>query len=101
MRTMKLLDLLQMPDILILDCHSDTVEWCEQGGVLHLYRPTSDEPSHSLNNPDVILKQEGDGLVFSLIDNDDTESWFTLHLYKPLTFEHLLQISLGIPATEL
>lgn len=98
---MKLLDLLLMPYVLILDCHNDTVEWCEQGGVLHLYRPTSDEPSHSLEDSEVIIKQEGGGLVFSLIANDNTKSWFALHLYKPLTFEHLLQISLGIPVSEL
>ena len=101
MRTMKLLDLLRMPNVLILDCHGDTVSWSEWDNTVHLYRPTSDEPSHTLEDPYVNIQQEQEGLTFSLIDNDDTESWFTLHLYKPLTFEHLLQISLGIPATEL
>jgi len=90
-----------MPYVLLLDCHGDTVTWGYEGNTVYLHSPVSDEPTHKLADPEVILKHEGDGLTFSLIDNDDTESWFTLHLYKPLTFEHLLQISLGIPATEL
>jgi len=102
MRTMKLLDLLQMPNVLILDCYGDTVEWGEDATGIYLKCPASDESTHSLcQDLYVDLQQEQERLTFSLIDNDDTESWFTLHLYKPLTFEHLLQISLGIPATEL
>ncbi len=98
---MKLLDLLQMPNVLILDCNRDTLGWTEERGIIYLYRPTSDEPSHTITDPYINIKQEGDNLTFSLIDNDNDESWFTLYLHKPLTFEHLLQISLGITATEL
>lgn len=102
MRTMKLLDLLEMPNVQVLDHHGDIMSWSSDAFGVYIYYPDSDDPYIQLcQDPIVTIKQEDNKLTFSLIDNDDAESWFTLYLYKPLTFEHLLQISLGIPASDL
>lgn len=99
---MKLLDLLQMEDVLILNEYGDLISWSHTMEGVYIFYPESDEPRmHIYADTSVTLTQVDNELTFSLINTDDTESWFTPYLYKPLTFEHLLQISLGIPASEL